>query len=65
MKRFLLAIAFVTSIFNSQILIAQTNFNADGIGRSFDIRRIDFTDLSRETLPSQEKTYAFDFSNFV
>ena len=64
MKRFLLAIAFVTSIFNSQILIAQTNFNADGIGRSFDIRRIDFTDLSRETLPSQEKTYAFDFSNF-
>ena len=64
MKRFLPAILIVTSIFSSQLLISQTNFNADGIGRSFDIRRIDFTNLSRETLPSQEKTYAFNFSTF-
>lgn len=64
MKRFLQVIAFTTSILSSQILIAQTNFNADGIGRSFDIRRIDFTNLSRETLPSQEKTYVFKFSSF-
>ena len=64
MKRLLLTILFVTSIFSSQIFIAQTNFNADGIGKSFDIRRIDFTNLSRETLPSQEKTYAFNFSAF-
>ena len=64
MKRSLLAIIFVTLIFCSPIIIAQTNFNADGIGRSFDIRRIDFTNLSRETLPSQEKTYAFNFSSF-
>ncbi len=64
MKRFLLTILFVTFILSSQIVKSQTNFNADGIGRSVDIRRIDFTNLSRETLPSQEKTYAFNFLSF-
>ena len=64
MKRLILVILFVNITFSSQIFIAQTLFNPDGIGKSFDIRRIDYTNLSRETLPSQETTYAFDFPSF-
>lgn len=61
MKRFLLTFFIVISLLSIQFISAQKNFNAEGIGRSFDIRRIDFTNLSRETLPSQVKTHVFNF----
>lgn len=64
MKRFGLASLLVIFIFLSQICFAQANFDAESIGKSFDIRRIDFTDFSRETLPSLVPTYAFKFTNF-
>ncbi len=64
MKRFGLTSLLVIFIFLSHVCFAQTDFDAKSIGKSFDIRRIDFTDLSRETLPSQVPTYAFKFENF-
>ena len=64
MKRLWLASLLVFFILLSQICFTQNSFNAESIGKSFDIRRIDFTNLSSETLPSRVETYAFKFSSF-
>lgn len=53
----------VVFILLSHICLSQNSFNAEGIGKSFDIRRIDFTNLTRETLPSQEATSAFNLAS--
>lgn len=53
----------VVFVLLSHVCLSQKSFNAEGIGQSFDIRRIDFTNLSRETLPSQEHISAFKLPN--
>ena len=51
MRRFWPASLLVIFIFIGQLSLAQESFSAKSIGKSYDVRRIDFTDLSRETLP--------------
>lgn len=64
MKLFFQAISLAFVFFSNPPLYCQANFIADGIGKSFDIRRIDFTNFSNESLPSSKLTHVFDFQSF-
>lgn len=64
MRRFWPTSLLVIFIFIGQLCLAQESFSAKSIGKSYDVRRIDFTDLSRETLPSQVATHVFKLTDF-
>lgn len=64
MKRLLLLYILASTLSGFPLLIAQTNFVAKGIGKSYNIGRIDFTNLSAESLSSQTPNYIFDLDNF-
>ncbi|MBT8394127.1 MAG: hypothetical protein KJN66_04665, partial [Bacteroidia bacterium] len=63
MKRVWPASLLVIFILVGHTCLAQISFNTEYIGKSYDVRRIDFTDFSRETLPSQVANNVFNLTN--